>query len=139
MIYATITGNLGTDAEIKRGDFYTLVSFRMASNTKIKGEERTEWIEVGMFCSPDRAEALVKYLKKGKQICAVGTLESRAFMRKNGDPGCGLDLKARDIDFMGSSNSEPPSAPLTQTPQAAAMAAQAPEGQDSTEADDVPF
>src|SRR6478736_4051626 len=44
MISATIIGNLGRDAETKTVGGTTVTSFSVASSTKVKGEDATNWV-----------------------------------------------------------------------------------------------
>lgn len=76
----TIVGNLGKDAEIFFQDENAIgVSFSLAQSYKEKDEEKTNWHDCKMFCTPKQLELL----KKGQTIIAQGKLTYNEYEDKS--------------------------------------------------------
>jgi single-strand DNA-binding protein len=75
MIIATVTGNLGRDAEMRDAGKDRVCSFSIASNEKVKGEDVTTWVDCALWGK--RGESLVTYLTKGSKLTVVGSLSQR--------------------------------------------------------------
>lgn len=101
MISATITGNLGRDAEIKTtqsGD--TICEFSVASSRRAKGgKDETTWVKCSLWGK--RGQALSQYLTKGARVAVVGELSVREYAKKDGTKGVSIEVRASDIDLMG--------------------------------------
>ena len=100
-----VTGRLGRDAEsaeTKGG--MTRLRFSIAHSRKFTkdGErvENTSWIPVSYYGKP--AEAIEKYLIKGKEITIVGRLDTYEF-EKDGDKRRGFEVIANEV-WLGSAN-----------------------------------
>lgn len=103
MIFGTVAGNLGQDAEQKHtqnGD--AVVSFSVASSRKVKGEEVTTWVRCAMWGK--RGEAVAKYLTKGTSVTVVGELSVREYDDKNGTRRTSVDLNVSDLKLQGGRN-----------------------------------
>lgn len=99
MIIVNVSGNIGQDAELKSlqsGD--SVLSFSVASNSKIKDEKKTTWVRCSIWGK--RGEALAEYLVKGTKIVAVGTLDVREYEANDGTTKTSLDLRVDQLDFM---------------------------------------
>lgn len=95
MISATVTGNIGKDAETRAAGQNTVTSFTVASNRKVKGEDTTTWIRMSVW--DKRGESLRQYLVKGVKVCAVGELSTREYEGKTY-----LEMRVSELDFMSS-------------------------------------
>ena len=74
-----LVGRLGADPEIKqtkKGDAFANMS--IATNKKIKDEEKTTWHKVVVF-DPRLAEMVGKYVKAGTQLYLEGEIETRSY------------------------------------------------------------
>lgn len=99
MIIVNVSGNIGQDAELKslqNGD--SVLSFSVASNSKIKDEKKTTWIRCSIWGK--RGEALAQYLTKGTKVVAVGTLDVREYEANDGTTKTSLDVRVDQLDFM---------------------------------------
>ena len=94
MINATITGNLGRDAETKQAGGSTVCEFSVASTTKIKGEKQTQWVRASLWGK--RGESLARYLVKGQSVAVAGELTIREHNGK-----AYADLRVSEIDLIG--------------------------------------
>ncbi|HLV36514.1 MAG TPA: single-stranded DNA-binding protein, partial [Spirillospora sp.] len=47
------------------------------------------------------AETCNQYLAKGRQVMVVGTVEARAYINNAGEAAASLELRARDVRFIG--------------------------------------
>lgn len=100
-----IIGNLTNDPELRsvstqKGDI-PLCSFTVAVNNRRKGSNEqqeatffrvTAWRGLGENCA--------KYLTKGKKCMVEGSVTARAYMNKQGEAACSLELLAEDIEFL---------------------------------------
>lgn len=100
MISAVVTGNLGRDAELKAtqgGDM--LLSFNVASNAKVGGEDVTTWVRCTIWGK--RAESLGQYLSKGTKVAVAGSLSTREYEGKTY-----IEMRVDQLDFMGGGKRE---------------------------------
>lgn len=102
-----VVGNVGRDPELRYLQSGTAVcSFSVAvneswtdSNTNER-REKTVWFRVSAWGR--LAETVNQYVKKGREILVLGTIEARAYTDNSGQPAASLELRARDIRFLGS-------------------------------------
>lgn len=106
---AIIIGNLGSDAELR----YTsggapVSSFSLATSESWKDKqtgqkrEQTEWHRIVLW--GPQAETLTPYLRKGKQVCAEGRLQTRKWDDKDGKTRYVTEIKADRVVLLGSGN-----------------------------------
>lgn len=99
MIIATVTGNLGGDAERKTvghaGD--TVTEFSVGSSKKVRDENVTTWVRCQLWGK--RGDALAQYLTKGRHVTVVGELSARLYTNKDGATRQSVELRANDIDL----------------------------------------
>lgn len=100
-------GNLGRDPELRympSGQavcgFSLAVTERWTDRNSQERKEKTTWYNVSVF--GPQAESCNTYLKKGQMAMVIGTVEARAYTDKAGQPAASLDLRARDVRFLGS-------------------------------------
>lgn len=76
-------GNVGRDPEVRVTKGGTSVAnFSVATNKKVKGEDRTTWVNI--VCWGKTAENVDKYVTKGKQVYIEGELQNSSW---EGDDG----------------------------------------------------
>ena len=98
MIYLSINGRLGSDAEIKTSkNDNQFVSMRVASNDFANGEKTTTWISV--VWSGERALKMAQYMKKGSSVLIHGTGRFSTYQDKNGSAQVAIDVMADRVDF----------------------------------------
>lgn len=95
MIIATVTGNLGRDAELKNAGGTQVLSFSVASTKKDRNGEQTHWIDCSIW--GQRGESLAQYLSKGTRVTVVGELTTREHNGKTY-----LQIRVDQLDFGGS-------------------------------------
>lgn len=102
-----IVGNLGADPETRylpSGDAVT--NIRVATTDRYKdkqsGEmkEATEWHTITFFAK--LAEIAGQYLRKGSQVYVEGSLRTRKFTDKNGVEKYSTDIRADNMQMLGS-------------------------------------
>lgn len=105
MNQTVIIGNLTNNPETKtistqKGDI--LVStFTVAVNNRRKGtNEQQDATFFRVTAWRGLAEICAKYLAKGKKCMVVGAVSARAYMNKNGEAACSLELTADDVEFL---------------------------------------
>ncbi len=98
MISATVSGNVGRDAELKRVGDGEVLEFSVASTRREKGEKLTDWIRVSLWGK--RAVALAPHITKGSRVAVRGSLHGRAYAGKDG-PAISLEMRADDLELLG--------------------------------------
>ena len=94
MISATVSGNLGKDAETRNAGSGTVTNFSVASTARVKGEKVTTWVRCALWGK--RGESLQRYLTKGTRLAVSGSLSTREH-----DGKTYLELEAHDVDLLG--------------------------------------
>jgi single-strand DNA-binding protein len=113
MIVATVSGNLGQDAELKTtpgGD--AVLSFSVASTDKVKQEKVTTWIRATIWGK--RASSLAPFLTKGTRVCVVGQINLREYTSQ-GEKKTSVDMRVDQLDLMGGGERQE-QAPARQAP-----------------------
>lgn len=100
-----LIGNLGADPELSyTQSSQAVLKLRLATNesfTNKAGErqERTEWHRVVVWGK--RAEALSKFLTKGRQLYIEGRLQTRSWEDKDGQKKYATDIVATELILLG--------------------------------------
>ncbi len=97
-----VSGNLVRDAELRYTPNGTAVAeFRMGIRDDLlkKRENRTVFIDVVLF--GQRAEALHKYLMKGKSMMVEGRLDIRINKNQDGRTFTNIQVYANSLEFLG--------------------------------------
>lgn len=102
---ADIIGNLTRDPEVKtvttKNGETTKCTFTIAVNNRRRGSNEqndatffriTAWGSLGANCA--------KYLTKGKRCWVTGEISASAYLNKNGEAACSIEIKAEDIEFL---------------------------------------
>ncbi len=104
-----VIGNVGRNPELRYlqsgtavCDFSVAVSESWTDNATNERREKTTWYRVSAWGR--LGEICNQYLQKGRQVMVVGTVEARAYTDKSGQPAASLELRARDVRFLGSKN-----------------------------------
>lgn len=93
----TLVGRLGKDARLvdsKNGSKF--VSFTMAVNSYMNGQEKTTWFDVISF---NFSEKMVPHLTKGSAVEVFGDFDTRLEMSNDGKPYLRNDVRADWFDF----------------------------------------
>lgn len=127
-----LIGRITKDPELKRvqnadNTAYTL--FSLAVNRDFKnqnGEYQTDFINC--IAWRNQAEFIAKYLKKGYQICVIGSLQQRQYDDANGNKRTTYDVVVNRVDnLQPKDNTQDANQPANQIPNS------------SIEDDDLPF
>jgi single-strand DNA-binding protein len=106
-----LTGNLGQDAVLKSlPDGKWALNFSLPLDVGTKADPRTLWIRCSLY--GERGEKLVEFLTKGTlvQVVAYG-IKLDAWKDRNSDEArASLSLIVQDIDLLGRSKHDTPSA-----------------------------
>ena len=93
-------GYLGKDAEVKTSQKGAqFLSFRVGNTTWVKGENKTDWIEVMCFNASTIA-AMGPNLKKGSHVCVTGTPDTTVNPSKDGRLYVNTSVLADRIEFI---------------------------------------
>lgn len=127
----TLTGNLTRDAELKQtAGGMAIVKMRLAVNDRRKNSSTGQWedvpnyVDVTMFGS--RAEALSRFLGKGKQVAIDGKLRWREWESGAGEKRSALEVVADDLELLGGNRDSSAPPPVR-------------EGADDFDGEDIPF
>lgn len=113
MLQGTVIGNLGKDAEVKTIGERQYISFRMASTTKRKNEEKTTWVSVLYRYN----ENLLPFLKKGQQVFVQGDLDVSAYNNREQQAQADVSIFASQLLLVGQREGQQ-QAPQQQQPNA---------------------
>ncbi len=94
----TLDGNLTRDPELRTVGDGAVCSFRIAHNTKAKGEEHTDYFDVSAWGR--LGEICSQYLEKGRAVVVSGRLTVREFEHQ-GEKRTGLEIQAAQVHFVG--------------------------------------
>lgn len=93
-------GNAGKDAELRYlANGTAQAKFSLAVNSKSKGEEHTEWINVVLW--GDTAENVAQYITKGKQVFVEGRMQTRSWESDDGTKHYMTEIHANSVQLLG--------------------------------------
>lgn len=99
MLQLEVIGNLGNDAEIKEFGGKKYVSMNVAHSEKRKdGGDTTIWVSVLWY---GEGGNLLLYLKKGTKVFLRGRLVPKAYLDKNNQPQCSVNMYANEVNLCG--------------------------------------
>lgn len=102
-----IIGNLTKNPELRTTQTgKSVCSFTIAVNRrkKIDGQPDVDFFRVTAW--EQMGENCAKYLTKGKKVSVVGSVSARAFTNSKGEPGASLEVMAKEVEFLSSSNTD---------------------------------
>ena len=99
MISVTAILRLGRDAEVRDVNGKSEIEFTGASTEKRAGGEVPTWCRVSYWRDPGK---LIAYLTKGTQVAVTGTLTAREYKGRDGTTKTSLDIRASEIELIGS-------------------------------------
>lgn len=101
-----VVGNLGGDPELRYlqsgagvCSFSVAVSESWTDRQTQEKREKTVWYRVSAW--NQLGESCNQYLAKGRQVMVIGTVEARGYTNNAGEAAASLDLRARDVRFLG--------------------------------------
>ena len=100
-----IIGNLGKDPEMRftpSGDPVT--NFSVATTSKSKGIEYTEWFNVVVWGK--KAEACNQYLSKGSKVYVDGRQQTKSWEGQDGQKRYKTELNAFTVEFLSTKQGE---------------------------------
>ncbi|MDI9357639.1 MAG: single-stranded DNA-binding protein [Phycisphaerales bacterium] len=106
MIKLQTIGHLGKDAVLGTYQDRKVLNFTLASTERYKDQqgtlqERTTWLDCSYWVSSD---ALLPYLKKGKQVFIEGRPELKTYTTKEGKQGASLHVNIFNLQLLGGAN-----------------------------------
>ncbi len=97
---AEFIGNLGSDARIARVAEQSVANFSIAVNEKYKDQETTIWVRCALWGK--LADALGKYLVKGKQVMVAGPIKIEEYtVKDSGEVRRELSIRVNDLVLLG--------------------------------------
>ena len=111
-----ITGNLTRDPELNRSQSgMAILKMGVAVNDRRKNSTTGEWedsvnfVDVTMFGT--RAEAVSRFLSKGKQVGIEGKLRWHEWETQAGEKRSAIEVVADDIELLGGRGDAPAGSP----------------------------
>ena len=115
-----IIGNLTKDPELRTTSTgLSVCSFTVAVNRRQTQQQRqnnqqpeADYFRVSAW--RERGEVCAKYLSKGKKVCVIGTVSTRAYITSKGEAAASLEVTANEVEFLSprdegqAQQSEPP-------------------------------
>lgn len=125
-------GRLTADPELKQTpQGVSVTSFSVAVNRRGK-EQQTDFINC--IAWRQTAEIICKFFKKGSSICIVGNIQVRTWNDNNGNKRYATEVIADEVNFVDSRDEQ---SAATGAP--TFVAAQAPQFEDISPEEDLPF
>ncbi len=95
-----LLGNVGTVPELRYTQRGTAVAnFRVATNDRLKGQDRTEWHTVVAWAH--LADTAVQFLAKGTPVFVEGRLVTRKWEDQKGVTHYTTEIHAADLILLG--------------------------------------
>lgn len=110
----TIIGNLVREPELTETAGGTPVCRMTVAVNRRHGAEGTDYFNVTAWRG--LAETCAKYLRKGKKVCVVGSIQFRNYEDREGIKRTAADVMAQEVEFLssGTESGEPPKRPQKQ-------------------------
>lgn len=106
-----LLGNLGRDPEVRfTNGGQAVANFTMATTESWKDkegqrQEKTEWHRIVVWGK--LAELCGQHLRKGRQVCVEGQLQTREWEDKEGAKQRTTEIVAREVTFLGKRDDAP--------------------------------
>lgn len=138
-----LIGRLGSDPELRYTQSGTAVAnFNLATNSMWKDkagnrQEKVCWHRIVVWGKS--AENCQKYLTKGRQIYVEGEIECRSWQTKKGEDRTTVEIKAKDVQFLGGDKTNSSDQSATPAAARAQMDAQEDVGFTGEHTEEMPF
>jgi len=106
-----VIGHLGTDPQMKyTATGQAVTDFRIATTRRWKNangeqQEKTTWFRVSAWGK--LGELCNQYLSKGRLVLVEGEIDASAWVGQDGQPRASLELRARNVRFLGGRGAQP--------------------------------
>jgi len=100
---------IGPKAELKNVGSTSLLSFSGVNETGFGDKKIGTWYNLSLWGK--QAEALQKYIVKGKQFFIIGEFAPRPYTNKSGEEKLSMDIRVSSIDFVRGDKSDSAPAP----------------------------
>lgn len=107
MLKIILTGNLGTDAEVRTLDNgNAAISFSVAHTERWKDaggnqQERTTWVKCVRWSKADKT-GLAQFLKKGTKVLIEGVPTTSGWLNNKGEVMSDLNVRVDNLEFLSS-------------------------------------
>ena len=99
----TLIGNLTRDPESRTTqNGGNMARFGLAVNRRRKQEGQPDADFFNITCMGRTGELAMQYLKKGRKVCIVGSLQCNQYTGQDGSKRYSLDVFADDVEFLPS-------------------------------------
>lgn len=104
MFKAEVIGNLGRDAEVRRGNDGNFIVFNLCHSVKYHDKEGNEITNQLWASCTRRGDGgnLLPYLKKGQKVFVRGNVSSRTYKGNDGIWHSGINISVDEIELVGS-------------------------------------
>ncbi|MBC7263260.1 MAG: single-stranded DNA-binding protein [Chloroflexi bacterium] len=105
-----VVGHLGRDPEMRytpKGTpvtQFTMATTRKWTDAEGNPQEKTTWFRVSAWGR--LAETCNQYLSKGRLVLVEGEIDASAWQGQDGQPRATLELRARNVKFLGGRGAE---------------------------------
>jgi len=96
----TLIGRVGQDPIVRyTGDGMAIANVSLATSTKVKGQEETQWHRLVFFGK--LAEIVSEYVKKGVQIYVEGSIKYGKYTDKEGHEKTTVEISCSAMTMLG--------------------------------------
>ncbi|MCQ2449713.1 MAG: single-stranded DNA-binding protein [Clostridia bacterium] len=104
-----LTGRLTADPELKTtANGISVTSFSIAVNRSYRSGEEPQTDFINIVAWRQRAEFITKYFKKGSLIGIEGSIQTRRYTDKNGNPRTAFEVVVNNAQFVESKRDSAP-------------------------------
>ena len=123
MATISVTGNVGTDPEIKffdgKNGSFGIASFSLGyTPSEKKGTEwvqgETIWFRVSVLGK--QSEVIADAIRKGDKVLVIGAFKQSSYQAKDGTQKTGLEIKADSVTIVPKVGASKPKAPVQDEP-----------------------
>ncbi len=106
-----LTGRLTADPELKTtASGISVTTFSIAVERRYRSGEDRQADFINIVAWRQTAEFITKYFKKGNMIGIEGSIQTRRYEDKNGNPRTAFEVIANNVQFVESKRDSAPSA-----------------------------
>ena len=136
-----LAGRLTSDPELKQSTSgLSVTSFSLAVNRAVAKDAEKKADFINIVAWRQTAEFITRYFHKGSAICVVGSIQTRSWKDQNGNTRYATEVVVDEAKFVESkSTSEQSTAPYSTAPSPASAPASAPQFEELSSDDDLPF
>jgi single-strand DNA-binding protein len=95
-----LIGHIGYDAVLKNVNGNEFIEFSVAVNESYQKNDGSKVESTTWFTCTSKSKKIAPFLKKGDPVFVEGMFKVKAYVDKEGQPQCGVDIRAFNIQLL---------------------------------------